>query len=242
MKSYITGIVMAALAGSLQVCAAADITGKVKLKGTPKPEMTIDLASSPDKFCGKAHEGAVTTRHYVVGPDHGLANVFVYIKEGAPKAAPTGPQPVLDQKGCMYEPYVLGVVTGQKFKVHNSDATMHNVHATPRNPANKEFNFAQPVAGQENEKSFDAPEVLVRMMCNVHGWMFAYIGVVDHPYFSVSEKDGSFKISGLPAGTYTVEAFHQKIGPKGAKTQQITVADGDKKTVDFELEVPAPTP
>jgi hypothetical protein len=240
MKSYSTGIVMAALAASLQVSSAADITGKVKLKGTPKPEIPIDMASSADKFCGAAHPTPVTTRHYVVGPDNGLANVFVYIKEGAKPTPATGAQPLLDQKGCMYEPYVIGAVTGQKIKIQNSDPTMHNIHATPK--INKEFNLAQPVKGMVTERSFDTPEVLVRMMCNVHGWMFAYIGVVDHPYFSVTEKDGSFKISGLPAGDYTIEAFHQKIGPKGAKTQKISVKDGDKKTVDFELEIPAATP
>ena len=105
---------------------------------------------------------------------------------------------------------------------------------------NPEFNFAQPVKGQENEKAFEKPEVLVRMKCDVHAWMFAYIGVVDHPYFAVTDKDGSFKISNLPAGEYTIEAFHQKIGKMGAKSQKIKVSDSDKKTVDFELEVPAP--
>jgi len=232
MKSYITGLTLAALAASLQVAPAAELTGKVTLKGTPKPEIPIELGD----ICGKLHNGPVTTRHYVVGPNHELANVFVYIKEGAKKTPPTAEAPVLDQKDCLYQPYVMGVVTGQKFKIRNSDPFMHNVHGTPKN--NKEFNFAQAVKGQENERAFENPEVLVRMMCNVHGWMFAYIGVVDHPYFAVTDKDGSFKIPNLPAGTYTIEAFHQKIGPTGAKTQKITVGDSDKKTVDFELEVP----
>ena len=106
----------------------------------------------------------VTTRHYVVGSDNGLANVFVYLKDA--KAAPaTGDGPVLDQKGCMYDPYVMGVVTGQKFKIKNSDATLHNVHATPK--INKEFNFGQPLKDQVSEKSFDQAEVLVRMKCDV---------------------------------------------------------------------------
>ena len=237
MKSYITVLTIGVLAASMQISSAAEITGKVKLKGDPKPEIPIDLGP----ICGPLHEGApAKTRHYVVGADHGLANVFVYIKEGAKATPGKGEAGVLDQKGCMYEPYVMGVVTGQKFKIRNSDPTLHNVHATPK--INTEFNFAQPIKGQETEKSFDKPEVLVRMMCNVHAWMFAYIGVVDHPYFAVTDKDGSFKIPDLPAGTYTVEAFHQKIGAKGAKTQQITVGASDKKTVDFELEVPAPTP
>ena len=236
MKSYTAGLAILAL-GLWQSAPAAEITGKVKLKGTPKPEVKIDMSGQP--FCQKAQEGkTVTTRHFVVSPDKGLANVFVYIKEGARKTPASGAQPVLDQVGCMYEPYVLGAVAGQQIKIRNSDATLHNVHATPVN--NPEFNFAQPVKGQESEKAFEKPEVLVRMKCDVHQWMFAYIGVVDHPYFAVTDKDGSFKISNLPAGDYTIEAFHQKIGKMGAKSQKIKVSDSDKKTVDFELEVPAP--
>jgi hypothetical protein len=226
MKRYLPSITIAAVLASFQLAGAADLTGKVKLKGTPKPEIPIQL----DATCGKLQPKPVTTRHFVVGSDNGLANVFVYIKQGAPKAPPAGDAPVLDQNGCMYEPYVMGVVTGQKFKIRNSDPLLHNVHATPK--ANKEFNFAQVSKGQENEKSFDQPEVLVRMKCDVHPWMFAYIGVVDHPYFAVTDKDGNFTIKNVPPGKYTVEAYHLKAG---AKTQE---TDGSKK-LEFELEVPA---
>src|SRR6266536_3817023 len=133
-----------ALIGSAALVSAADITGKVVLKGTPPPEQTIDLASSPDKVCGAAHTTPVTTRHYVVGKDGGLANVLVYVKsglEGKTFPAPTT-EPVLDQVGCMYQPYVMGVMVNQKFKIKNSDPTMHNVHPQPRQGDNKEFNFA----------------------------------------------------------------------------------------------------
>ena len=231
MKSYLPSLTLAVLAGSLSMGAAAEISGKVKLAGTPKPEIPITM----DATCGKMHATPVTTRHFVVGADSGLANVFVYLKEGASKAAATGEAPMLDQAGCMYDPYVLGAVTDQKIKIRSSDPVLHNVHATPK--LNKEFNFAQPLKGQVTERSFDKPEVLVRVKCDVHPWMFCYVGVVDHPYFAVTDKDGNFKISNVPAGKYTVEAFHLK---GGAKTQEITVADGDKKTADFELQAPAP--
>ena len=231
MKSYLTTLTLAVCAGSLSTGSAAEISGKVKLTGTPKPEIPITM----DATCGKMHSAPVTTRHFVVGADSGLANVFVYIKEGASKTPPTGESPLLDQAGCMYEPFVLGVVTDQKIKVRNSDPVLHNVHAMPKQ--NKEFNFAQPLKGQVSERSFDKPEVLVRVKCDVHPWMFTYVGVVDHPYFAVTDKDGSFKIPNLPAGKYTLEAFHLKAG---VKTQEITVADGDKKTADFELQAPAP--
>jgi hypothetical protein len=232
MKSY-RALVVAVLAGSFQLASGAEITGKVKLKGAPPPERPIPFTGQHEATCGKAHTGEpAKTRHYVVSPDKGLANVFVYIKEGAKATPAKGESPLLDQVGCMYEPYVLGAVAGQKIKIRNSDPFMHNVHATPKK--NAEFNFAQVVKGQVNEKAFDKPEVLVRMKCDVHEWMFAYVGVVEHPYFAVTDKDGSFTIKDVPAGDYTVEAFHLKAG---AKTQKVTLAD--KKALDFELEVPA---
>ena len=234
MKPSFTLLAAVALAGSLQIVSAAEISGKVTLKGTPPPEKAITL----DAVCGKMQPDGIKTRFYVVGDGGALANVFVYIKEGAKASEATGEGPVLDQVGCEYQPYVLGAQTGQKIKIRNSDAAMHNVHATP-NPSsgNKEFNFAQPVKGQVNEKSFDKPEVLVRMKCDVHPWMFAYVGVVEHPFFAVTGKDGSFKLPNLPAGKYTIEAFHLKAGKA---TQEITVGADDKKTVDFTLEFKAP--
>jgi hypothetical protein len=228
MKQYLSGIIITVLAGSISVTSAAELSGKVKLKGTPKPEVPIQL----DATCGKLHTKPITTRHYVVGQDNGLANVFVYVKSGAKKAAPAGEQPLLDQVNCMYEPYVLGAAAGQKIKVKNSDALLHNVHPTPRVAGNIEKNFAQPVKGQVNEIAFDKPEVLVRVKCDVHPWMFAYIGVQEHPYFAVTDKDGKFTIKNLPPGKYTLEAYHLKAG---AVTQELEVKD-DKKDLNFELE------
>ena len=170
-----------------------------------------------------------------MGDGGALANVFVYIKEGAKASEATGEGPVLDQVGCQYQPYVLGVQTGQKIKIRNSDATLHNVHATPK--LNKEFNFAQVTKGQINERAFEKSEVMVRMKCDVHPWMFAYVGVVDHPYFAVTGADGSFKLSGVPAGKYTVEAFHMKAG---SATKEITVGADGNVTADFTFEYKAP--
>ncbi len=204
MKQYLP--LVAVLVGSTSLVGAGDITGKVTLKGTPKAEVQIDLGPT----CGPLNPNKnVTTRHYVAGKDGGLANVFVYLKDA--KTAPAaGDAPVMDQVGCMYEPYVMGVVTGQKFKVKNSDATLHNVHNTPRVTGNKEYNIGQAVKGQMNDFSFDKSEILMRFKCDVHPWMFAYVGVVEHPYFAVTDKDGNFKISGVPDGNYTVVAYHQK--------------------------------
>ena len=226
----------ALVAGSVNPIWAAEIAGKVTLKGTPPAERKIEF----DATCGKLHDTDATTRHYVVGADSGLANVFVYLKETpAGKAAtPSAETPVLDQANCMYDPYVFGVVTGQKFKIQNSDNLLHNVHATPKVAGNKEFNVGQPVKGMVKEASFDKPEVLVRFKCDVHAWMFAYVGVVEHPYFAVTDKDGKFKLpTDLPAGKYTLVAYHLKAGEV---SQEVTVADGDKKEVNLTLEVKPP--
>src|SRR4030095_3761333 len=160
MKSTLTGFAAVLLAGSLYTGYAADVTGKITLKGTPKPEGDIDLGPSRTPPPPKKPP----PRHYVVGKDGGLANVFVYLKKDGLKAAPQGTAPTLDQHECMYQPYVFGVVTGQPFKIKNSDALLHNIHATPR--LNKEFNFGQPVKDQVGEKSFDTAEVLVRVKCD----------------------------------------------------------------------------
>jgi hypothetical protein len=229
MKMTLSVLTVAALAGA--VASAAEISGKVKLTGTPPPEKQI----TPDAACGKISP-SLTTRHYVVGADKGLANVFIYIKEGAKAApAPADKGPMLDQVGCQYVPYVMGVQTGQHFDVKNSDPLLHNVHTLPKVAGNKERNVGQPVP-MKTDFVFDKPEVLVQFKCEVHPWMFAYVGVVDHPHFAISDKDGSFKISGLPAGDYTVEAVHLKAG---RTTQKVTVGADDKKTVDFTLEAKA---
>ncbi len=232
MKQYLP--LVAVLVGSTSLVNAGDITGKVTLKGTPKAEVPIDLGPS----CGplNPNKNSVTTRHYVVGKDGGLANVFVYLKD-AKGAAGAGDTPVLDQVGCMYEPYVLGVVTGQKFKVKNSDATLHNVHNTPKIQGNKEYNIGQAVKGQMNDFSFDKSEILMRFKCDVHPWMFAYVGVVEHPYFAVTDKDGNFKISGVPDGNYSVVAYHLKthVGNPGI-SEAVEVKGSAKK--DFTVTLP----
>jgi hypothetical protein len=233
MKSFIPLFTIAALAGSAQFAFAGDVSGKITLKGTPKPEVSIELGPA----CGKINTSKPTTRHYVVGKDGGLANVFVYIKD-AKKADPKSEPPVLDQVGCIYEPFVMGMVAGQQFKIKNSDSEFHNVHATPKEgKGNKEFNNAQPAGSPVLTKTFEKPEVLVRMKCDVHPWMLAYIGVLEHPYFAVTDKDGNFKISGLPDGKYTIVAYHIKT--HGAASEGITKpieVKGDTKQ-DFTVEL-----
>ena len=155
MKTTLTVLTLAALAGT---ASAAEISGKVKLSGTPPPEKS----EAADVGCG-AMAATVTTRHYVVGADKGLGNVFVYVKEGAKATPAAGPKGVLlDQVACQYQPYVVGVQAGQHFDVQNSDPVMHNVHPLPVKPWKSPKNPAQPVKGMKTDFVLDSPEVFVQ--------------------------------------------------------------------------------
>ncbi len=190
--------------------------------------MLVDM--SPDPVCGKVRATPLYTQHYLVAKDGGLANVFVYIRDGLRGRTfpPPANTPLLDQVGCVFTPYVMGVRTNQVFKIRNSDPTLHNVHATPK--TNEEFNLAQPVKDLVSLRQFNRPEVLVRIKCDVHPWMFAFVGVVEHPAFDVSAKDGSFKITGVPPGKYTLAAVHPKAG---VLAQEVTITEKENAPVNF---------
>jgi plastocyanin len=210
---------------------AATITGTIKLDGTaPKGEA---IKMNADPVCMREGKGT-TTQFFVVGNDNALQNVFVYVKDGLGNRtfqAPT--QPVtLDQKGCHYTPHVFGIQVGQPLEVVNSDPTLHNIHALPK--ANQEFNTGQPIQGMKFQHTFTAKEVMVPFKCDVHGWMNAYVGVLDHPYYAVSNADGKFEIKGLPPGTYTIEAWHEKLGPM---TQSVTVGAKESKDANFTFKM-----
>ena len=215
------------------------VSGSIAFAGTPAPPKKID--SSADPVCGQRNPN-LTTEDTVV-KDGKLANVFVYIKDGTtadgkkiaslafdvPAEAAT-----LDQNGCHYKPHILGVQANQKVRITNSDPTQHNIHPTPK--VNPEWNQTQANGAAPIEKTFARPEVLIPVKCNQHPWMKAYIGVMKSPFYAVSAEDGSFTIKGVPPGTYTVAAWHEKGGAAGTeKTMQVTVpAKGDVKA-DFSF-------
>jgi plastocyanin len=211
----------------------ASVTGRIVFEGAvPAPEK---FKMSADAFCAKTHPGDVAKEDVVVAPDKGLANVFVYVKSGITGTyPPPATAAVIDQKGCTYHPHVFGVVAGQSIDILNSDPTLHNIHSLPEK--NEAFNLGMPVQGMKYTKKFDKPEVMVRIKCDVHGWMSAYVGVVPHPFFAVTAPDGTFAIKNLPAGTYTIEAWHEKFG---TQTQQVTVGATDTKTLPFTFKAGA---
>jgi hypothetical protein len=212
--------------------AAAELSGKTILNGRPPPEVLVDLTDFPE--CRRVHPDPLYTCHYIVSSEGGLANVLVYIKDGLSGhtfPAPTN-MPVLDQKNCRIRPYVMGVVTNQKFQIKNSEPYMDTIHALPK--INKEFNIAQPLTGMISVQRFDKPEVLVRIKCEVHPWEFAFIGVVEHRFFAVSDTNGNFRLPpDLPAGKYVVAAVHPKAG---TNTQEIVLGEQDKKAIQFVFE------
>ena len=209
------------------------VSGKVILDGTPPPEREITPIKA-DAKCAALHDKPVFTRGYVVGEGNGLANVMVTVAN-----LPTGMQfpipqdaPVINQIGCVYEPYVTAVMVGQKFILRNSDAFMHNVNAMTK--VNKGFNLAQANLGQENEKVFDKPE-LVKLVCNVHPWMAGYVLVLDNPFFAVTDANGEFHLpAGLPAGKYTLKFNHLKAGET---TADVSVEPGTQAVVTVSLSV-----
>ena len=225
-----------AAANAAGATGTSRVSGTITLEGTPPAAETIRMNSDP--VCVKEATNT-ETEYYVVGEGGGLGNVFVYVKEGLSGSyPPSGETLVLDQQGCRYTPHVFGVQVGQTVRIVNSDPTLHNIHATP--VVNDEFNTGQPIQGMSLERTFDQAEVaadgspMVPFKCDVHGWMNAYVGVLDHPYFATTGSDGAFDIGNLPAGDYVVEAWHEMLG---VQTMNVTVGDGATADVSFTFTV-----
>ncbi len=212
---------------------SASVTGKIVFEGTVPAAEKFKM--SADAFCAKQHPGEVVKQDAEIGPDRGIKDVFVYVKTGISGTyPPPAAAAVIDQKGCTYHPHVFGMVAGQSLDILNSDDTLHNIHSLPEK--NESFNLGMPVKGMKYTKKFDKPEVMIHIKCDVHGWMSAYCGVVAHPFFAVTAADGTYAIKNLPAGTYTIEAWHEKFG---TQTQQVTVGATESKQLAFTFKAGA---
>ena len=206
---------------------AATVRGTVKFQGIVPKAKVINMAADPG--CAKQHPSPAFAEDLLTDSKGDLQNVVVFISDGLGDRAFAPPsQPAeMKQKGCMYEPHVLAMQANQPVEVTNDDPTMHNIHPLPAN--NREWNKAE-TPGSRIEESFSRPEIAIPVKCNVHPWMRGYVAVFKHPYFAVTGKDGGFALNNLPPGTYTIQAWHEKLG---TTTQTITIGANETKAIDF---------
>jgi plastocyanin len=212
LKAFAGLVVLLALASG--PVFAGDVVGTITYTGkvpTLKP-----IAMDADPVCAGKHKTPVPSEALVLGAGNTMGNVMVRVKGPVAGSFPAPGAPVvIDQKGCQYHPHVVGIRVNQTLQLRNSDGLLHNVHALPK--VNTPFNMAMPANRTTADAKFGKEEGMFLVKCDVHPWMAAYVGVFSNPFYAVSGPDGKFKISGLPAGTYEVEAWHEKLGVRSAK-------------------------
>lgn len=220
-----TGLIvgLVGLAGSSW--AAGTVTGKIAFQGTPPPMMVIKKGADP--VCAKTPPEK--DQQVVVNGNGTLKNVVVRIVKGTPQTPPPATPVVLDQHDCSYHPRVLAVMTGQKVQIKNNDPVLHNVHTYQ--DSKTLFNRAM-MAKMPTPVEQVFPVGVTKFKCDVHPWMTAWVVANDNPYFGVSGDSGTFTLANLPAGTYTLEAWHEKYG---VQTKEIAVAEGQTATADFSF-------
>jgi plastocyanin len=220
----------------VDTATAGDVKGVVNVDGAVPKNDPIKMNADP--VCLREAKGPQLSEAYIVGDDgKTLGNVFVYVKDGLGNYVYDAPKETarIDQKECRYHPHVFGMRVNQPLEIVNSDPTLHNIHAMPK--GNSEFNNGQPIQGMKMTHTFDKKEVMVPFKCDVHGWMNAYVGVLDHPYYAVTDKSGKFELKSLPPGTYTIEAWHEKLG---TQTANVTLGPKETKDVTFSFKASGP--
>jgi plastocyanin len=223
---YLAGMaILAAATMTSAVPGGGTVSGKITYEGTPAKQKPIDMSKEPS--CAKQYSTPATTETVVTGPNNALENVVVYISAGAPDDPAPSQAAVFTQKGCKYTPHVLAFQVNQQLEVVNDDQTSHNIH--PLAKINREWNKSQPPGTPPIVDKYDKPE-FIPVKCNVHPWMHGTFAVLKNSHYSISAEGGDFKLPNLPPGKYTVTAWHESYGEQ---TQEVTIAGGETKTVNF---------
>lgn len=211
----------------------ASLTGSILVTGELPERFKYDMSADP--VCDRLNRPQALTDDVLTSNDR-LLNVFVYVESGGPLNAYHFEVPesevVLARKNCSYTPHVLGIRVGQPFSVVNHDLTVHNTHPMPR--LNQEWNMSQAPGAAPFVKPFTRPEQFIPVKCNHHPWERAIVGVFAHPFFAVSDQLGNYEIRGLPAGTYKLVAWHEKLGEQEV---ELTVVPGESRKIDFTFAV-----
>jgi len=233
-------ILAALVVFSSTLAIAGNIEGTVTYDGAVPKFREIKMDADP--ICLSKHADKVFPQTLILGKDNMMGNVFVRIKGWSNPAinahlgrifdeqfpVPNNPV-IITQEGCMYDPHVIGVMVGQPLKILNPDGTLHNVHALSK--VNPEFNLAMPKFRRETTKIFNKAEFMFPIKCDVHPWMSAWISVMSHPYFDITNaSDGKFRIDNIPAGEYDIEAWHEKLG---TQTQKVLVHKIKTHKIEF---------
>jgi plastocyanin len=200
------------------------ISGTVKFKGTAPAPKKLDVGKDKE-VCGKS---AKTDQSLVVNNGN-LVNAVVTITDIKKGKKIELKKVTLDQNGCEYHPHVLAFPAGSTVEIVNPDGILHNIHSYSK--VNSAFNQAQPKFKKTLDVKIDKPEV-IEVKCDVHGWMEGWLVATETPYFAVTDSSGTFKLTDVPAGTYTVEVWQEKLGKS---TQKVTVKAKEDAKVNFEL-------
>ena len=219
-------LVAAVLGGTSQVTAqgGGSIVGEVKFSGTP-PAPKVVKVNKDNQACGDEKK----SEELVVGANKGIKNAVVSVVGGKGPAPKPAQKPVLDQKGCHFQPHVLLIPAGAEVDILNNDGVLHNIHTFAT--ANPSINKAQPKFKKVMTEKFEKPEI-IKVQCDAHSWMLGWIVVQAHPHYAVTDEGGAFKLDNVPAGKHKVEVWHETLGKM---SQEVEVKAGAPTKVTFEL-------
>lgn len=226
------GAVLIASLGAKVIARGVDpggISGKVAFEG--KAPVLHPINMDKDPVCASSESNPMLSEDGRVNSNGTLPNAFIYISKGSGNLnVPAPPNSVtLTQKGCMFEPHVLGIMVGQPLQAVTDDPTAHNIHITAKD-GNRDWNVTQQPGTPSVATKFTHPAIMVSVHCNIHPWMAAYIGVVTSPYYAVTGDDGTFVIKNVPPGEYTLSVWTATFG---TQERSVTVGAGESAKVDF---------